>query len=297
MPELPEVEALAAFLRDRVVGATVTRVDVGAIHVLKTYDPPTTALAGRRLISVNRRGKFLLLELASDREPTQDAAIFLVTHLARAGWLHWRDVLPLAPLKPSGRSPIGLRVAFSGGGGFDLTEAGTQKRLAVYLVTDPMSVPGVARLGIDPLDAAFTVDALGTLLAKAGATRLKTVLTDQSVLAGVGNAYSDEVLWAARLSPFKPAGGLTPEQVRLLHDQLVGTLREALSRVDGVAAAALKSEKRAGLAVHGRTGLPCPRCGDDVREVSFANKSWQYCATCQTGGEPLADRRRSRLLK
>jgi DNA-formamidopyrimidine glycosylase len=288
MPELPEVEALASFLRGRAVGLAIARVDVGAIHVLKTYDPPPTALAGAPVTGVTRRGKFL--DLDAD-------GLHLVVHLARAGWLRWSEQLSATPLKPSGRGPIALRVHLEDGAGFDLTEAGTKKGLAVHLVTDPAGVPGIARLGIDPLDPAFTPEALAALLAERKGARLKTVLTDQSVLAGVGNAYSDEVLWVARMSPFTPCSSMSPEKVTLLYDALVGTLRDAVAKAEGLAAQSLKAEKKAGLAVHGRTGLPCPRCGDTVREISFADKSWQYCPTCQTGGEPLADRRLSRLLR
>ncbi len=291
MPELPEVEALAAFLRERAVGCVVARVDVTSIQVLKTYDPPVTSLAGLQVTGATRRGKFLDLDVDG---------LHLVVHLARAGWLQWRDTLPPAPPRP-GKGPMALRVHLVGpdggpGGGFDLTEQGTQKRLAVYVVRDPHEVPGVARLGIDPLDPAFTADALAGLLAGVRG-QVKGVLTDQSVLAGVGNAYSDEVLWEMRMSPFKPASSLTPADVGRLHDVLVTTLREAVGRAEGLAARALKAEKKSGLSVHGRAGLPCPRCGDTVREVSFSTKALQYCPTCQTGGKPLADRRLSRLLK
>lgn len=288
MPELPEVESLARFLRARAVGHAVAGVEIGAIHVLKTYDPPPTALSGLLVTDVVRRGKFLDLDIDG---------LHLVVHLARAGWLRWNENLSKTPLKPSGKGPIALRLRLDDGAGFELTEAGTRKGLSVSLVRDPAEVPGVARLGIDVLDPAFTPAVLADLLAAAGGTRLKNVLTDQSVLAGVGNAYSDEVLWAARLSPFKPAKSLAVDEVADLHRVIVDTITTAVARADGVAAAGLKAEKKAGLAVHGRTGLPCPRCGDEVREISYADKSWQYCATCQTGGQPLADRRLSRLLK
>src|SRR4051794_29680663 len=286
MPELPEVEALATFLTENAVGRVVARVDVVAISALKTYDPPPTALQGLTVDSVVRRGKFLDLDVDG---------VHLVIHLARAGWLQWKAALPAAPPRP-GKGPLALRVHLDDGSGFDLTEAGTKKGLAVYVVRDPATVPGVARLGIDPLDPAFTVDVLAGLLA-GNRAQIKGVLTDQSVIAGVGNAYSDEALWEARLSPFKPAANLTGDEVGRLHAAIVDTLREAVGRAQGLAAGELKAEKKAGLSVHGRTGLPCPRCGDDVREVSFADKSLQYCATCQTGGKPLADRRLSRLLK
>ena len=286
MPELPEVEALASFLRGRAVGRVVARVDAPGIHVLKTYDPPVSALAGLEVEQVGRHGKFLDLGVGG---------LHLVVHLARAGWLSWRESLPTAPPR-MGKGPLGLRVHLDDGSGFDLTEAGTQKRLAVYVVEDVATVPGVARLGIDPLSPEFTVEALAGLL-DGVRSQVKGLLTDQSLLAGVGNAYSDEVLWEVGLSPFKPAAHLTAEEVARLHTAIVDTLREAVARADGLAAGKLKAEKKSGLSVHGRSGLPCPRCGDTVREVSFATKALQYCPTCQTGGQPLADRRLSRLLK
>ena len=286
VPELPEVEALASFLRERAVGRVVARVDVVSIAVLKTYDPPPTALAGLEVSTVARHGKFLDLDVSG---------LHLVTHLARAGWLQWRESLPTAPPR-MGKGPIGLRVHLDDGSGFDLTEAGTKKGLAVYVTTDVSTVPGVARLGVDPLSAEFTEEVLAGLLSGVRG-QVKGVLTDQSLIAGVGNAYSDEVLWAVGLSPFKPAGNLAPDDVHRLHAALVDTLRDAVGRAEGLAAGKLKAEKKSGLSVHGRTGLPCPRCGDTVREVSFADKSLQYCPTCQTDGKPLADRRLSRLLK
>jgi formamidopyrimidine-DNA glycosylase len=285
MPELPEVEALAAFLTQRAVGRVVATVWPVAINVLKTYDPPPTALAGMEISSVRRIGKFLDIDVSG---------LHLVTHLARAGWLQWKEKQPAAPPRP-GKGPLALRVILDDDSGFDLTEAGTQKRLAVYVVKDPFEVPGIARLGIDPLDPQFTPATLAGLLTKR--QQVKGVLTDQSVLAGVGNAYSDEVLWVAKMSPFKPAANVTPEEIDLLYDALVTTLRDAADRARGLAAGKLKAEKKQGLSVHARTGEACPRCGDTIREVAFATKSLQYCPTCQTGGKPLADRRMSRLLK
>ncbi len=216
-------------------------------------------------------------------------------HLARGGWLRWRDSLPDEPTRP-GKGPLAFRVRLDDGSGFDLTEAGTKKRLAVYLVTDPDEVPGVARLGPDPLAADFTVETLAGLLA-GRRTQIKGLLRDQSVIAGIGNAYSDEVLHAARMSPFRLAASLNGDEVAALYDVIVTTLRDAVARSAGLAAGNLKAEKKAGLRVHGRAGQPCPVCGDTVREVSFADSALQYCPTCQTGGKPLADRRLSRLLK
>ena len=287
MPELPEVEALKDFLADHVVGHEIVRVLPVAVSVLKTYDPPLTAVEGHEVTAVHRYGKFLGLATADGP--------YLVTHLARAGWLQWRDRLPDGAPRP-GKGPLALRVALETGEGFDLTEAGTQKRLAVYVVHDPREIPGVARLGPDPLAADFDEPRLAALLS-GERRRLKGALRDQSLLAGVGNAYSDEILHAARMSPFKVAASLTPQEIHTLYEALRTTLTEAVDRSRGLAAGRLKAEKKTGLRVHGRTGEPCPVCGDTIREVSFSDSSLQYCPTCQTGGRPLADRRMSRLLK
>ncbi|MGW5372414.1 Fpg/Nei family DNA glycosylase [Streptomyces sp. NPDC004009] len=287
MPELPEVEALKDFLTEHLVGRRVVRVLPVAVSVLKTYDPPVTAIEDSEVTAVRRYGKFLGLATGD--------GLHLVTHLARAGWLQWRDRLPDGPPRP-GKGPLALRVALETGEGFDLTEAGTQKRLAVYVVHDPAEVPGLARLGPDPLAPDFDAGRLAALL-KDERRQLKGALRDQSLIAGVGNAYSDEILHAAKMSPFKLAASLTPQEVGRLHEALRGTLTEAVERSRGLAAGRLKAEKKSGLRVHGRTGEPCPVCGDTIREVSFSDSSLQYCPTCQTGGKPLADRRLSRLLK
>ncbi len=287
MPELPEVEALADHLRRHAVGLTIGRIDVSAFSVLKTFDPPVTALHGQPVTGANRWGKYLGMQVGD---------LHLITHLSRAGWLRWSGRLAAAPLRP-GKGPIALRVHLGTPGeapGFDLTEAGTQKRLAVWLVDDPATVPGIAALGPDALE--LSPEDLAGLLAK-NSGRLKTVITDQKVIAGIGNAYSDEILHVAKLSPFATASKLTPAQLSGLHDAMVSVLTDAVGRSVGQQAATLKGEKRSGLRVHDRTGLPCPVCGDTVREVSFADKSFQYCPTCQTGGKALADRRLSRLLK
>jgi formamidopyrimidine-DNA glycosylase len=236
MPELPEVEALATFLRDKAIGRTVTRVDVVAISALKTFKPPITALYGRTLTAVGRHGKFLDLTCAAEGE----SDLHFVIHLARAGWLRWSEGLTETPPRP-GKGPLALRVHLGDGVGFNLTEAGTQKRLAAYVV--------------------------------------------------------DEILHAAKLSPFKPASSLSDEELERVYAAIRDVLTDAAKRSEGLAAKDLKAEKKDNLAVHGRTGLPCPVCGDTVREVSFADKSLQYCPTCQTGGKPLADRRLSKLLK
>ena len=286
MPELPEVQALSDFLDTRLDGLAITGVELGSVAVLKTYDPAPDALVGLMVAGVGRHGKFVDIDCDG---------LHLIFHLARAGWLRWSETAPKARLRP-GRSPIALRVRFSDDSGFDLTEAGTKKGLAVYLVESPAAVPGIATLGPDPLSPDFTVQALAGILADRK-KQLKGLLRDQSVIAGVGNAYSDEILHAAKMSPFALAGSLYEEAVARLHEAMLRTLHRAVAAASGKPAAELKDAKRAGMAVHGRAGQPCPVCGDTVREVSFADSSLQYCPTCQTGGKPLADRRMSRLLK
>ncbi len=285
MPELPEVEALVGFLRERAVGDVVVRADLGAISALKTYDPPLDALVDRELTGTSRRGKFLVLDAGG---------LFLVIHLARAGWVRWREKVATTPIKRSKGSPLALRIGLASGRGFEVTEHGKEKRLAVYVVTTPDNVDGITHLGPDALTLERA--SLAALL-EGRSNQLKGVLTDQATLAGIGNAYSDEILHLARLSPFKPAAKLTTEEVDRLYHAMHTILTDAVERSAGLPAKDLKDEKRSGMRVHGRAGLPCPECGDDVREVSFASSALQYCATCQTGGRALADRRFSRLVK
>ena len=287
MPELPEVESLARFVTTQAGGQRVDRAELSSFAALKTFDPSLDALPGEVLQDAGRRGKFLTLRFRDD--------LWLVLHLARGGWLRWRDELAEKRAKPSPKSPLALRLGFEGGGGFEVTEAGTEKRLAIYVVRSPDDVEGIGRLGPDPFEV--TAAELGERLAAAGASPLKATLADQSVLAGVGNAYSDEVLHVARLSPFKPASKLTDDELARLHSALHSVLEDALQRSLGLPAAGLKAEKKEGLRVHGRAGQPCPVCGDTVREVSYATKAFQYCPGCQTGGKVLADRRLSRLLR
>jgi len=287
MPEMPEVQGLVDFLGERAVGRTIVRTSVGEIAALKTYDPPNTALHGATITAAARHGKFVVLS-CGDR-------LHLVFHLAKAGWLRWYDLLPTTLIRP-GKSPIALRVALDDDSGFDLTEAGTKKSLAVYVVRDPQEVPGVARLGPEPLDASFTREVFAGLLA-GRRTQIKGLLRDQSVIAGIGNAYSDEILHAARMSPYAIAATLDDGDVDRLFEAMRTTLTDAVAAASGKPPADLKDAKRAGFRVHARRGEACPVCGDTVRSVFFADRSMEYCPTCQTGGKTLADRRLSRLLK
>ncbi len=297
MPELPEIEALAHFLRANAVGRTVERVDTAALSVVKTFDPPISALQGRTVDRVGRAGKYLMLDCAG---------LFLVLHFARAGWLRWSESLPAHPVRP-GRGPLALRVhlgppggvaegpGHEDGAGFDVTEAGTRKSLAAWVVADPLDVPGVARLGPDA--ATIDADAFAEAVAAADGRQVRTMLTDQELLAGVGGAYADEIAHRARLSPFAPVGGLDADALGRLHTAVREVLAEAVVRCADDDAARIKAHKKEGLAVHGRTGEPCPRCGDTIRQVVFEERALQYCPACQTHGRELADRRLSRLLK
>ncbi|WP_328527947.1 Fpg/Nei family DNA glycosylase [Nocardioides sp. NBC_00368] len=287
MPELPEVEALAEDLRGRLEDRAITKVHVAQFSALKTYDPPLTAVEGTLVDNVTRHGKFIDIEASG---------IHLVLHLARGGWIRWRDEVPATPPRPGSKSGLAIRVVLDDDTGLDITEGGTKKRLALYVVHDPQDVPGVASLGPDPLADDFTLARFREILAGQGRKQIKGVLRMQSIIAGIGNAYSDEILWAAKMSPFKPAE-MTDEESESLYNALRTTLEEAVERDSGLAMSELKGEKKSNLAVHGKAGKKCPACGSTILEVSFADSSLQYCPTCQTGGKPLADRRMSRLLK
>jgi formamidopyrimidine-DNA glycosylase len=293
VPELPEVEALAADLKRRLVDKAISRIDLAAFSALKTFDPPLQSLHGTLVDDVTRHGKFLDITASGTH---------LIIHLARAGWIRWRDEVPAVPARPSTKNPLAARVVIEDPErdapcGIDITEAGTKKSLAIYVVRDPQEVEGIARLGPDPLSDDFTVESLRTILEAEGRKQIKGVLRMQSTIAGIGNAYSDEILHAARMSPYKPANSLEDADVETLFAAIKDTLGDAVRRSSGLAASELKGEKKTHMAVHGRTGEKCPVCGDVVREVSFADSSLQYCATCQTGGKPLADRRTSKFLK
>jgi formamidopyrimidine-DNA glycosylase len=285
VPELPEVTALVADLGARLSGRTVDRFTLTSFAALKTFDPPVDALRGQTITGVTRHGKFLDFEIGG---------LHLVIHLARAGWIRWRDAAPQPSKSLTG--PLMARLVLEDGSGFDATEYGTKKSLAIHLVRSPSEVPGIARLGPDPLSPAFTVGGFAAILAASGRAQIKGVLRSQSTIAGIGNAYSDEILHRAKMSPFKPAS-MNADDVATLYEAMQSTLRDAIARADGLAASELKAEKKSNLQVHGRKGEPCPVCGDTVRQVTYADSALQYCPTCQTGGKPLADRVLSRLLK
>ena len=285
MPELPEVEALCRSFDTRLRGRVVSKVTVRSVAVLKTFDPPVTALEGLAFDGCARRGKFLDFSIPP---------LHLVVHLARGGWIRLRDKPTNA--RPSLRGPLAVIVTLVDGGSLEITEHGTDKRLAVSVVRDPQEVHAIARLGIDALDPGLSPATLGAILRDQRGT-LKSVIADQSVVAGIGNAYSDEILHAAQLSPFRHADALSGEELERLDAAIRAVLTAAVALAVDSDPASLKDGKRQSMRVHGRTGLPCPVCGDTVREVSLASRSFQYCPGCQTGGRVFADRRLSRLLR
>ncbi len=285
MPELPEVEALCRSFDARLRGRVVSRVTVRSVAVLKTFDPPLMALEGRAFDGCVRRGKFLDLAIPP---------LHVVVHLARGGWIRLLDKPTNA--RPSLRGPLAVMVTLEDGGSLEITEHGTDKRLAVSVVRDPGDVPGIARLGIDALDPTLSPAKLGAILRDQRGT-VKSVLADQSVIAGIGNAYSDEILHAAQISPFRHADALSADELERLDAGIREVLTEAVALAVASDPGSLKDGKRQSMRVHGRTGLPCPICGETVREVSLASRSFQYCPGCQTGGRVFADRRLSRLLR
>lgn len=289
MPELPEVAGLAEFLDGHLRGTVLEQVQIVSFAVLKTADPAYTDLYGRAVTGVRRFGKFVCIDTGG---------LSLVFHLARAGWVRFTDSPSNSELR-KGKGHIAVRLSFSGeagGHGMDLTEAGTKKSLAVYVVRRPQDVPGVAALGPDPFSQEFDADTLAGILG-ASSQQVKGLLRSQSVIAGIGNAYSDEILHAAKISPFAIAKSLDRAQVQVLYDAIHSVLGTALAEARGKPPSELKDVKRSHMRVHARTGESCPVCADTVREVSFADTSLQYCPTCQTNGKILADRRTSKFLK
>ena len=286
MPELPEITALAAFLTAHTAGRIVEQADVLSFPALKTADPPVAALSGRPVIGAARRGKLIVLDCDG---------LDLVFHLAKSGWLTWHAQVPAIPERRE-RGPLAARVRLDDGSGFDLTEEGDFKRLAVYVVAEPEQVPAISRLGPDALDPPLDAATLARLFGGRRA-RLKNLLTNQQVIAGIGNAYSDEILHTARLSPYKTAATMAPDEFERLQAAIRSVLGEAVSQLTGRGPETLKDDKREGLRVHRRAGERCPVCGDVIREVSEAASAFQYCPTCQTGGELLPESRASKSQK
>ena len=275
MPELPEVEAWVRELDPLVARAPIESARPGHVATLKTFDPPTTALEGRSFEGARRRGKNLLF-------PTVDGELVLRVHLMSAGRLRYLAAGKTGPKKPM------FRVAFTDGGELLLTEAGKKKRAGVWLLTPASLDTELAHLGPDALD--LDAATLGAILARER-RQLHPFLRDQRAIAGIGRAHANEILWHARLSPFRLSTDLAPGEVETLAASIRDDLERALElRLAGKGDADVYG-------VHGRFGEACPRCGETLRRVDFEEHTITYCPACQTGGRILKDRRLSRLLR
>ena len=286
MPELPDITAYLAALEPRILGRTLERVRLQSVFVLRTADPPITAVEGRTVRELRRIGKRIAIGLESD----SGGNIWLVIHLMIAGRLHWRP--PKARL--SGRQAL-LALDFSNGT-LVLTEAGSKRRASLHLLRGEQALHDIDPGGIEVF--ASDMDAFRTALTAENRT-LKRALTDPRLISGVGNAYSDEILHAAQLSPIALTHKLKPEE----WERLFTATRFILSSwIDRLASEARKkfpegvTAFRPEMAVHGRFGQACPRCGSPVQRIRYADNETNYCPACQTGGKLLADRSLSRLL-
>ncbi len=287
VPELPQLEALTNALRISCRGRRVDSVRLTSVAALKTYQIPISRLTGLTVANWERRGKHICADLGG---------VWLVIHLGKLGWVEMR----VDPVGPRRLQAMVIRLSHGETRGDPLTlvisEAGTEKRLALWVVQDPMELTRIASLGPDPLDQSFSREYLQSAL-QSSASTLKTVLTDQTVISGIGNSYSDEILHRARLSPFRLARTLDDKEVSGLWVAATELIREEVRRAMDLSPTVLRQDKRQRLGVHGRVGEPCPTCGSTVRQVSYKDRSLYYCPECQTGGRILADRRLSRLLK
>jgi len=283
MPELPDVCAYLEALERQVVGHTLERIRLASPFVLRSYDPPLDATFGRTVQGVRRIGKRIVFDLGDE--------LFVVVHLMIAGRFHWR-----APGR-KGMGKIVLAAFELPHGTLFFTEAGSKKRASLTVVRGEAALRALDPGGIDPLTASF--EAFAAALARESHT-LKRSLTDPRLFSGIGNAYSDEILHAAGLSPLKLTRSLTEEEARRLHAAMRTTLAswaDILRAETGAGFPEKVTAFREGMAVHGRYGKPCPVCGSPVQRIVYAENECNYCARCQTGGKLLADRSLSRLLK
>lgn len=284
MPELPDIVVYLEALERRAIGETVTAIRVVSPAVMRTYDPPYDAPVGRTVTGLHRVGKRVVLAFSG-------GDLFLVIHLMVAGRLRWE-----APGKAIPRK-VGLAAIDFEDGSLILTEQGTHKRAGIWLFSDWEGVAGLDKGGIEPLEA--SPEEFAAALSAENRT-LKRALTDPRIFSGIGNAYSDEILWEARLSPVKRTSQLSDDEVARLHEAVVRSLEvwtENLREEVGEGWPTKVTAFRGDMAVHGKFGQPCPRCGAKVQRIVYSSNETNYCATCQTDGKLLADRSLSRLLK
>ncbi len=283
MPELPDIVVYIEALERRVLGQSLEAVRIASPSVLRTFDPPYDAAVGSRVKAVHRVGKRIVFEFEDD--------LFLVIHLMVAGRLRWEARGKPIPKK------VGLAALDFEPGTLVLTEQGTHKRAGIWMSRGMEGVAALDRGGVEPLEV--DADAFGEALRSENRT-LKRALTDPRIFSGIGNAYSDEILWESRLSPVKRTSQLTEEEVSRLHGAVVSSLQlwtERLRTEVGEGWPTKVTAFREDMAVHGKFKEPCPRCGSPVQRIVYASNETNYCATCQTGGKLLADRSLSRLLK
>jgi len=283
LPELPDIVIYIEALEKRVQGETLNGIRVASPSVLRTFDPPFDAPVGSRVTGLRRVGKRIVFEF--------EHSVFLVIHLMIAGRLRWEPPKKAIPKR------VGLAALDFVPGSVILTEQGTHKRAGIWLFDDWAGVEALDRGGVEPLEVSDVV--FGEVLMSENRT-LKRALTDPRILSGIGNAYSDEILWEARLSPVKRTSQLSDEEVSRLHSAVVRSLNGWTDRLRDEVGEDWPTKVTAfrdDMAVHGKFGEPCPRCGSKVQRIVYANNETNYCATCQTGGKLLADRSLSRLLK
>lgn len=278
MPESPEVQALVEDLGTRLTGREIIGVDVVEFRVVKTRSRPPTSLRGQRLSGAERHGKHVDLEVDDGRH--------LVVSLGRHGWARYGTTATEASGTVGDAPPTLLVLAFDDGSSVEFTDAGDWVSLGSWVVDEPNDVPAVAKLGPDPAGVEFTRADFDPVVV-GRRKQVKAVLQEQESLAGIGNAYSDEILHVAKLSPVVHAAALSPAELDRLFDATVGTITGAIERQRATPIDQLKAAKVASMRVHGRAGEACPVCGDEVRDFSFASTTAQYCPTCQTGGARL----------
>lgn len=283
MPELPDIEVYVDHLRRRIAEQPLEHVRVSSPFLVRSFEPPLKEVEGKKVRSVSRLGKRIVLHL--------DADLHLVLHLMVAGRLRWKERGAGVPGK------IGLAAFDFPAGTLILTEASTKKRASLHLVRGDEALRALDPGGLEPLGA--TREAFAEALRRESHTA-KRSLTDPHLLSGIGNAYSDEILWRARLSPVRLTRAMTDEEIARLHQATQDTLREwteRLARETGDEFPDKVTAFREEMAVHGRYRKPCPACGTPVQRIAYAANEANYCAKCQTGGKLLADRSLSRLMK
>jgi formamidopyrimidine-DNA glycosylase len=283
VPELPDIQLYLHALGPRILGQPVENVRLASPFLLRSIDPPLDSIRGRTIVSLRRLGKRIVFEAEDE--------LFLVFHLMIAGRFRWKPPRAAIPGK------VGLLALDFTHGSLVLTEAGTKRQASLHVVSGMEALSRHDPGGLEVLEADFS--AFDQALRRDNHT-LKRALTDPHLFSGIGNAYSDEILHAARLSPFKQTGGLTDEESRRLYEATRSTLTEWTQRLQEETGEEFPEKVtafREGMAVHGRYGKPCPVCGSPVQRIVYAANEANYCVTCQTGGRLLADRALSRLLR